>query len=207
MFRLKTSLKVKVYKIAVDNTLHDIDFDEDIAQVISPQTPETTSTLQQKRKICKVCCHLYFYKYLTCIQNNGYGKSKKSKMEKEGECSSGSGCSSVSSADQNTLTTYFKRSSDCPICFKKFMHLGAEEKFNIQVLRYEPDVDIDETKAYKENMENDVVKADKEVGALITSLALEKCGIRRNLKIRRNETWSDYCSYLCKPWLKGCLCD
>lgn len=83
----------------------------------------------------------------------------------------------------------------------------AEEKFNIQVLRYEPDVDIDETKAYEENMENDVVKPDKEVGVLINLLALEKCGIRRNLKIRRNEAWSDHCSYLCKPWLKGCLCD
>lgn len=28
VFRLKTSLKVKVYNTAVDNTLHDIDFDE-----------------------------------------------------------------------------------------------------------------------------------------------------------------------------------
>lgn len=50
VFRLKTSLKVKVYNIAVDNIFHDIDFDEDITQVISPQTPETTSTLQQKKK-------------------------------------------------------------------------------------------------------------------------------------------------------------
>lgn len=60
----------------------------------------------------------------------------------------------------------------------------AEEKLNFQVVSFEGDEDvIDETIAYKENVEGDTDKPAKEVSGLINSLTLKKCGTRRNLKL------------------------
>lgn len=66
------------------------------------------------------------------------------------------------------------------------------------MLSYKPDKDIDGTIAYEENVESDIVNLAKDVRSLITLLTLKERGIRRNLKIRRNEAWNDYYSYLCK---------
>ena len=121
-----------------------------------------------------------------------------------------------------TLYNYFKRSLDCPICFKTFPYDSIENHATLCASKFDTGFDLiisddelvelvdDELEDTFPYTDGEVVAPSVEIKDIVLDIKDVIMKLKGNnvkqrwLKIRRKKCWDDYINYLKKDWMKNC---